>query len=159
MDKRQLFESYITQNIDSAYRFAYTYMKNKEDAEDVVTESVIKALKAVGGLRNPEYIKTWFYRIVANTAISFLRQNKKITKLDYAELNLASEEEEPEGGPDLEKIIAKLDEDHRVIIVLRFFEGMKLAEIAKVLDINENTVKTRLYRALKTLRVDMEMAL
>ena len=70
-------------------------------------------------------------------------KNKKITKLDYAELNLASEEEEPEGGPDLEKIIAKLDEDHRVIIVLRFFEGMKLAEIAKVLDINENTVKTK----------------
>ena len=50
MEKKQLFETFITQNLDGAFRFAYTYMKNKEDAEDVVNESVIKALRSIRSL-------------------------------------------------------------------------------------------------------------
>ena len=53
VDKKQLFERFIRQNVDGAYRFAYTYTKNKEDAEDVVNESVVKALRALKGLKNP----------------------------------------------------------------------------------------------------------
>lgn len=53
MDKKQLFERFIRQNVDGAYRFAYTYTKNKEDAEDVVNESVVKALRCPQGPKEP----------------------------------------------------------------------------------------------------------
>ena len=49
---RKQFESFLENNLDSAYRFAYSYVGNREDAEDAVSESVVKALKALGGLKN-----------------------------------------------------------------------------------------------------------
>jgi len=75
MTNKQLFETYITQNIDSAYRFAYSYTKNREEAEDAVNESVIKALKSLHTLKSPEYLGTWFYRIIVNTALTKIKKN------------------------------------------------------------------------------------
>ena len=58
MTNKQLFETYISEHINRIYRFAYTYTKNQEEAEDVVNESVLKALKAINSLRNPNQIGT-----------------------------------------------------------------------------------------------------
>lgn len=85
MDKKQLFERFIRQNVDGAYRFAYTYTKNKEDAEDVVNESVVKALRALKGLKNPAYIKTWFYKIIVNTSLTHIRRKSKVVSLELVE--------------------------------------------------------------------------
>ena len=52
MRKKKQLERFLEENLDGVYRFAYTYMRNREDAEDVVNDSVIKALKAVGKIRN-----------------------------------------------------------------------------------------------------------
>ncbi|NLV16597.1 MAG: sigma-70 family RNA polymerase sigma factor [Syntrophomonadaceae bacterium] len=157
MHKKQLFETYIMQNIDSAYRFAYTYAKNREDAEDIVNESVLKAIKSINYLQKSEHIKPWFYRIIVNTAFTYLKRRSKITYLDY-EKSFA----ETDGTEDdyseltLNSMIEKLEPKYKSIIVLRFLEDMSLKEIGQILDINENTVKTRLYRALKLLKIDME---
>ena len=70
MRKRKRLEKFLEENLDSIYRFAYTYMRNRENAEDVVSDSVVKALKAVGNLKNEDSMKCWFYSIVANTALS-----------------------------------------------------------------------------------------
>lgn len=53
MKKKQLFEKFITENIDNAYRFAFTYTKNRSDAEDVVNESVLKAISSIESLKTP----------------------------------------------------------------------------------------------------------
>ena len=60
MNKKRLFSKFISENIDNAYRFAFMYTKNQEDAEDIVSESIIKALKSVNSLKCDEYMKTWF---------------------------------------------------------------------------------------------------
>lgn len=154
MNKTKLFEEYITKNIDSVYRFAYTYVKNTDDAEDIVNESVAKAMGALHSLRNTDRIKPWFYKIISNTAISFLR-----TKNKY--IFMPEESFEQIGCDDytnitFNSIIEKLDIKYREIIVLRFLEDMTLKEISDTLKINENTVKTRLYKGLEILKEDME---
>ena len=83
MNKRQILENFLTENADNAYRFAFTYTKNLQDAEDVVNESVIKALRSVGTLKNTQYIKSWFYKIIVNTSLTYLKANKKLNLVNY----------------------------------------------------------------------------
>lgn len=156
MSKKQLLEEFIVGNIDSAYRFAYSYTKNTLDAEDVVNESVVKALKHINKLTNPEQIKTWFYRIIINTAKTNFSSKNKNEYLDVETLENLTPVYDDYSEINFRIIIEHLDAELRTIIVLRFLERMKLNEIANVLELNENTVKTKLYKGLKLLRVEME---
>lgn len=155
MKAKDEFEKFISANLDAVYRFALILTKNKEDAEDVVSESVIRAMRGISKLKNPEYMKTWFYRIVINTSVSYMKKNKRT-------LSLETEVFTPEITHDdysvltVESLIRTLDEKYRSIIVLRFCEDMPLKDIADILGENENTVKTRLYTALKILKREVE---
>lgn len=130
------------------------YTKNKEYAEDVISESIVRALSSAASLKKTEYVKTWFYRIVINTANTYMKKqgrtvnientSERSTEDDYSEINLGS-------------MFSLLDDKLRIIVTMRYLEDMKIAEIAKVLGENENTVKTRLYKALKILRADLEV--
>lgn len=153
MNKKQLFEKYITTNIDNAYRFAYTYTKNKYDAEDVLSESIVKALNAADSLQSPEYIKQWFYKIIANTAITYLKKKNRFSEFSALENETAIEDDHSE--LDLMSILDKLEIKYREIVVLRFLEDMTIKEISQVTGVNESTVKTRLYRALEILKIEM----
>ncbi len=154
MNKTKILNEYITQNIDSAYRFAFTYVKNREDAEDVVSESMIKAMKYISSLKNPQNIKAWFYKIISNTALNFIKKRNRTVSIDDSTLIPAANDDYSEIN--LESILNCLEQKYREIVVLRFLEDMKIGEIAQILEINENTVKTRLYKALKVLRAEME---
>lgn len=151
--KRKLVENFINENINSAYRFAFTYMKNQQDAEDVVSESIVRALKAADSLKDINSVKTWFFRIISNTAMTYLKKNKKIVPFETIENEDTYEENY--NISNINDMIEQLPKEYMEVIVLRFFEDMKLKDIALVLDLNENTVKTRLYKALKLLREDM----
>lgn len=155
MKKTSLFENYINENIDAAYRFAFTYAKNKEDAEDILNESVVKALRSINSLRDPEKIKPWFYRIIANTALTHIKSRQKIVYLEYEDMENLDSVTDDYSNLNFNELIEKLDPKYKSIIVLRFFENMTIQEVASVLDLNENTVKTRLYKALKMLRVEI----
>lgn len=156
MSNRKMFEDYISQNIDGVYRFAYTYMRSREEAEDVVNDSVVKALKAIGSLREPQRVSSWFLKIVSNTAITRLRQTKRETVLDPASMEEVPDYEDSLANLNFEQMLEVLDPNSRAIIALRFFEDKPLDEIAGILDENLSTVKTRLYRGLKVLRMEME---
>ena len=144
MTRKEQFEVYISENIDSIYRFAYTFTKDQGDAEDVVNESVIKALKALDSLKKPEYMGTWFYRIVVNTAMTYLKKRSRVVYLDPKDMEELQDHGEPFADLNFEEMIKRLDTKYKSIIVLRYFEGMALADIAYVLNENLNTVKTRL---------------
>ncbi|MDO0825163.1 RNA polymerase sigma factor [Desulfosporosinus nitroreducens] len=159
MTNKQLFEAYISQHINSIYRFAYTFTTNQEDAEDVANESILKALKSINSLRNPDQIGTWLYRIVANTALSTIKKNKKIVYIDPIDMADVQDDGDDFSDISFEQMIGFLEPKYKSIVVLRFFEGMPLEDIALILDENLNTVKTRLYKALKILRIEMEGAL
>lgn len=153
-DVHALFIACITDHKDDFYRLAYSYVKNQEDALDIVQESIRKALTSLDKIKDPTYIKSWFYKIVVRTAIDFLRKHKKIT-LAYDETIdfLSKGKEDTYKDIDLHKALDELPIQYKTVITLRFFEDLKLEEIAEILEENINTVKTRLYKGLKLLRI------
>jgi RNA polymerase sigma-70 factor (ECF subfamily) len=153
-----ILEDFIIQNKESHYRLAYSYVKNKDDALDIVQESILKALNSVDSLVNAEHIKTWFYRIIVNTSLDVLRKKGKLSYVEDITLDLNSEvKEDTYEDFDLQKAMDNLPHSYRIIISLRYFEDLKLEEISHILGENLNTVKTRLYAGLKRLRMEMDV--
>ncbi len=145
-------EQYIWQDRERFSRLAFTYVRNKEDALDIVSESIVKAIKSRKRLRDDRAVKAWFYSIVVHTAFDFIRKRKRTVPSGQV----------PERGDedryqdiDLMAAMACLPEELRMIVILRFFEDMKISEIAQILKQNENTVKSRLYRALRMLKTGL----
>lgn len=148
---------YVTAHKEGIYRLAYSYVRNQQDALDVVQDSIHKALKNSKTLEKSHSLRSWFYKIVVYTALDLLRKRQKMSTLDDESLELLLPgTEDGYKDLDLEEAMDQLPMDHKSIVILRFFEDMKLEEIAAVLDENVNTIKTRLYRALKLLRINME---
>lgn len=157
MDVRQQVAEYVLKNKDGYYRLAYSYVKNVEDALDIVQESIYKAFSSIDSLENPVYVKTWFYRIVVNTSMDFLRKQKKVITVGeefLTTLDIGNVDDYE--NFDLKKAMEALPERYRCLIILRFFEDLKIGEIAKILGQNANTVKTQLYKALKRLHIKMD---
>ncbi|MEK3894681.1 RNA polymerase sigma factor [Bacillus sp. FSL W7-1354] len=146
----------ITDRKEDFYRLAHSYVKNQEDALDIVQESIKKALDSVDSVRNPDTIKSWFYKILVRTAIDFLRKRKKLKVMDDQTIEFLSKgKEDIYRDTDLHEALDELPHPYRTIIVLRFFEDLKLEEIAEITGENLNTVKTRLYRGLKLMRIQL----
>ncbi|GIO99237.1 RNA polymerase sigma factor SigV [Paenibacillus lautus] len=152
----KLLIRFITEDKENVYRLAFSYVKNAENALDIVQDSIHKALSSSEALKSEGSIKSWFYRIVVNTSIDFLRKQKRIQLVDDKTLELHSTTgEDVYHDMDLEKALEELPPNFRTVIVLRYFEDLKIEEIAEVMDENINTVKTRLYQGLRKLRVKM----
>ena len=143
------FIQFVGERQNDFYRLAFRYTHDQQAALDVVQEALEKALRGLGGLRQPEYMKTWFYRILVNESLTYLRRRKK--------------EALPAGLPpdiaqtlDLHAAIDALEPKLKTVVMLRFFEDMKFAEISEVTGVNINTVKSRLSAALRRLRLSLE---
>ncbi len=149
---------YIKENQDKLYRIAYTYTNNKEQSLDVVQEAITKALEHIGSLRHEEYVKTWFYRILINEAIKASRSKNKIIEYELLE-NVTQDksyEEELVENIDIYKNIQMLNDKIKTVILLRYFENMKIEEIAIITKTNVSTVKSRLYKGIKELKISLE---
>ena len=146
-------EQILTENYERYYRLAYSYMRNEDDALDVVQESAYRAIRDCRKVRNKDYLSTWIYRIVVNTALDMLRRKKKenITE-ELPEIPVEDQYQDLE----LRTVLNQLDDKSRTIILLLYFEDLKLEDIADIVGDNLNTVKARLYRSLKKLRLNLE---
>lgn len=149
--EQALITDFINENQAALYRLAFSYARNREAALDIVQDTVVQAISHAQALRDREAVKPWVYRILVNESLAYLRRNKKIVFLDeYPERPAA--QEDIGAKIDIYRAVERLEPKMRTVIVLRYFEDMKLEEIAKVTGANLNTVKARLYRALKRLR-------
>ena len=146
-------------NYERLYRFAYSYVSNEQDAMDIVQEAAYKAIRSCETLKNEEYIVTWLFSIVRNLALNLQKKRKREQPGLIEELLEAQEKNQLQLEPDydvgLEEALAVLEEKERTIIVLRFFEEKKLSEIAEIMGENVNTVKSKLYRALQKLKIEL----
>lgn len=153
---RKQVTEYIIKEKEKHYRLAYSYVRNVDDALDIVQESIYKAFSSMDSLEEPKHIKTWFYRIIVNTALDFLRKRKKLIIVDDVILT-GYDHGKVDNYPDLDlqKALEDLPEKYRSIIILRYFEDFKIEEVAEILNRNVNTVKTQLYTALEKLRINI----
>ena len=151
-DKRQRLTEFIVAGQADFYRLAYSYVKDRDTALDVVQESIVKALSKSDTLREPAYVKTWFYRILINECMNWHRYRRRVLPMEELPESPGGSERDHEARLDLYDAIERLEEKERTIIRLRFFEDMKLEEIARITGTNLNTVKSRLYKRLKRLK-------
>lgn len=152
----QQIEEKILNSYEHMYRIAYSYVRNEDDALDIVQDSAYKSLKNANSVKNEQYIETWIYRIVINCAIDFIRKNKNEIPSDISEHLDKNGTTDTYADFDTLQALDILNEKERAVIVLRFFEDKKLDEIAKILNININTTKALLYRSLKKLKIELE---
>lgn len=137
------------------FRMAYVYVKNQEDALDIVQETAYKSFDQIKTLNNPKYFKTWLIRIAINNALSHLKSQKKIVHLkpEYADMFPANKKEDISLKVTLKDLIEELDEKEKSIVLLRFYADHTITEISGILDMPLGTVKTILYRSLEKLRI------
>lgn len=148
----------IIENQNKFYRLAFSYVQNQEDALDAVQSAVCKALEHYKEVKNRNAIKTWLYRIVVNESIAILRERGR-TVLSGDEMQREESYEEKgfeQPDEDLYTHINRLDQDVQEIIKLRFYEELSLQEISQIMEMNLSTVKSKLYRGLKALRLSVQ---
>lgn len=144
----QLFQKYQ----EYLYRTAFLYTKQEEQALDMVQECVLKGFQNIKKLKQPQYFKTWITRILLNTVNDAFRKDVKMA--DIAEFEIPKEEPQisHEEKVDLYDAMETLPEVYRKVVILRFFNDMKLSEVAEVLEMPEGTVTAYLSRAKKQLK-------
>lgn len=150
--KEKAVEEALLQNYDRYYRMAYSYVHNPQDAGDIVQEGAYRALVCCDSLKDISYAATWVYRIMVNGVFDHLKRRRTVPLEEVPEEG----REDCYADTDLQQALEGLGDKDRMVIQLRFFEDMKLEEIAQVLDENVGTVKSRLYRGMKKLRLKME---
>jgi len=151
--KQKRVEEIILSEYNRYYRLAYSYVHNDADACDVVQNGAYKAIRASHTLKNIDYAGTWVYRIMLNEIFDFCRK-RKFESLDDMEWERG--EEDTYTDFDLHEALDTLSEEEKMIVELKYFEDMKLEEIADLMNINISTVKSKLYRSMKKLRVQLE---
>lgn len=156
--KEQLVEETILKKYNSYYRLAYSFVHKESDAEDIVQNMAYNALRAAGDLRNPEYVETWIYRILMNEIFKLQKRPESFSYEEYIEKtgNEGESVEDIYEDVDLMRTLDELPEKDKLLVELRFFEDRTLEDIALILGENVNTVKSRLYRSLKKLRIMLE---
>lgn len=157
----------------SKYYLALQYMKNEEEAEDVLQEAYIKAFSKLDTLENPEAFQGWLGMIVANTAKNMLAKKRPLLFSDLAvddegeAFEYQIEDDDLEVQPELSytrqetkelvhELIDSLSEEQRLCILMFHIEGIPISEIASAMDCSENTVKSRLNYGRKNLRMKAE---
>lgn len=146
-------ERMLIDNYDKYYRLAYSYVQNEQDALDIVQESAYRVIKDLNQLKERDYLSTWIYRIVIHNAIDSLRKKKRET-VSLLEVELIHEDQYQEEDP--LSLLSSLEDKDRALVILKYLEDWKLEEISEIMEMNISTVKSRLYRALKKLKVILE---
>lgn len=151
----KLFQQYE----EDIYRIAFVYVKNKDDALDVVQEVAYQSFKKIDTLKNPEYFKTWLMKITMNCAINVIRNNKRVVSLHPGfDVLSGREDENLILSLSLQELMDSLQEEEKSVILLRFYQDHTIKEIANILDIPLGTAKSILYRALHKLRKNYKEA-
>jgi RNA polymerase sigma-70 factor (ECF subfamily) len=153
--KKRQFERLVDLYAQDIHRFALWLTKDHHTAEDVVQEAYARAWKNLDQLKDENVAKSWLLTIVRNeNARRFQRKQFDLVNIDDTQVT-ASADSEPENRMEislLRKAIAALPEDYREPLVMQVLHGMSCREIAETMELPENTVMTRLFRAKQKVK-------
>ena len=133
------------------YRVAYGLLLNRTDCADAVQEALMRAWEKRSSLREDSLFRTWLTRILINECYSMLRRRRRAVALDEVPEPVAP----PDADRELHDAIARLDNKLRLPVVLHYMEGYPVSEVASMLRLPAGTVKTRLFKARKILRLQL----
>lgn len=149
MIERREFADTIRECGPHMYRVAMAILQNSYDAEDAVSEAALRAYVKAGQLRKKESMKSWLISITVNEARKLYAKRKARREVDSEkECQAVFYDEHHE----LWDAVMKLKQEHREVIVLFYYEGFSIKEIAGIVKVKEGTVKSRLSRAKQQLK-------
>lgn len=139
-------------------RFLKRMVRNDEIAAELTNEVFIKVWRHAGTFSNQSSVSTWIFKIAHNEAISFLRKRSD----EALDEKLALQIEDPDDSPEvtmqkadkatiIRKCMLELSPEHREVIELVYYHEMSVKEVSEIVEIPENTVKTRMFHARKNL--------
>ena len=129
------------------YRTAIAILMNEEDAADALQDTILTCWEKLYSLKKPEYFKTWMTRILINHCYDIIRSNKVCESIEFYEEPSYCDEYNIE----LKEAYASVDERYRLPMELYYSQGFKIREIAEILSLPQNTIKTRLSRGRRQL--------
>ncbi|MGE6721268.1 sigma-70 family RNA polymerase sigma factor [Peribacillus frigoritolerans] len=149
---KNAFEELLVIHSDQLYRTAFLYVGNREDALDIVQETAYKALLAVGQLKNERFFLTWLTKILIHCAFDVMKKKKKEIPIEKI-IDLSSGKiEKRDEHLDLVRAINQLKEHYRNAVILFYFQDLPISEVARIMNVPENTVKTYLHRGKNQLK-------
>lgn len=143
----------IEQYSDTIFKIALSYTKYKDTSEDILQDVLIKYMTDPTDFQGEEHKKAWLIRVTINECKKFFRSvwnTRKIALEDIYPFN------EPEKH-DVFYAVMELPTKYRIVIHLFYYEGMPISEISTVLNMNENTIRSRLHRGRKILKTILEV--
>ncbi|WP_027417694.1 RNA polymerase sigma factor [Aneurinibacillus terranovensis] len=142
----------------SVYRTAYYVLGNEQDALDASQEALIRIYTKINTYQEKAKFSTWVQRIVTNVCIDKFRKKKEMVSIDenettlYAPYNVEQEVERSGMVEEVRRAINQLPEHHRTVVTLRYMQDLSYNEIAEVMNMPLNTVKSYLFRARQQLQ-------
>ncbi|XZI35729.1 sigma-70 family RNA polymerase sigma factor [Clostridium perfringens] len=149
---KESFGILIKNNKEYLYKMAFLYVKDEQDALEVIHETVYRAFLNIEKLKKAKFFNTWITRILINVSIDFLKKKGKNEMLDESTpIRKEKCEISTEEKLDLYNAIDLLNDNYKTVIIMMYFNDMKIKDISKVMETPENTVKTYLRRAKQAL--------
>lgn len=149
---KESFGILIKNNKEYLYKMAFLYVKDEQDALEVIHETVYRAFLNIEKLKKAKFFNTWITRILINVSIDFLKRKGKNQMLDESTPIIKEKcEISTEEKLDLYNAIDLLNDNYKTVIIMMYFNDMKIKDISKVMETPENTVKTYLRRAKQAL--------
>lgn len=139
---------------EALYKTAMSFLKNEDASLEAVQEVTYRAFKNIKKLKEPAYFKTWLIRIMINYCQDTIKKGKRET-CEESLLHLYSKNEDFT-FLEIEEALAHLSEYERALLHLKYFEDIKIKDIAVMWKTPEGTIKTRLHKALRSLRHHFE---
>ncbi len=137
------------------FSLAHHFLRDRAAAEELAQEVFLQLYRHLGEMQSPEHVVFWLRRVTANRCISEARRRRRHPEVPLEE---SPEPEAPASAADpiaderLRRMVASLPEKSRMVVLLRYQEDLDPEDIARVLDMSVNTVKSQLQRALAMLR-------
>lgn len=148
---KELYDTYAAY----ALRTVYAITRNPNHTSDIVQETFIKVYRNIHTFHLNKPFKPWFYQILLNESRSYMKkQNKQATSVESEQLldYLNHDSEQTTDFDFLENALDQLSHMHRTILTLKYINDFSEKEIAELLQLNVNTVKSRLFRAREKIR-------
>ncbi len=151
---KSAFEKLVQQHYERIYRTAYLYVRNEEDALDVIQEAAYQAFTSIHSLKQPDYFTTWLTRIVIRCSGQILKRKSNVVPLSDEILSNLPGQANPdiEGSLQLLNAVQELKENYRTAIILFYYYDYSIKTISSVMDVPESTVKTYLSRGKAELK-------
>ncbi|HVS05773.1 MAG TPA: RNA polymerase sigma factor [Candidatus Dormibacteraeota bacterium] len=156
---RNRFEDLLVPLVKPGFRLAFAMLQSREEAEDAVQESALKAWRNFRNFRAGSDMGPWFLTIVANQCRSVRRTHRWSAVLvsdEHVFINV--DEERLAQGADLRRALNGLPHAKRLVVVLHFYLDLPFDQIGKIIGTSEQAAKTRMYRALRDLRPKLNVS-